>query len=161
VGFLAGNNVTTANNVICIGTSVEGANVSDSCHIGNIYNQPGGSQAVYVSSQGKLGAVVSSRRFKEEIKPMAQASEVIYGLKPVSFRYTPEIEPTRPLSFGLIAEEAADQEQEATIAQLKQEFQSRLAKQQKQIEALTAGLQRVSAQIELSKAGPQIAGNSQ
>src|SRR5204862_6309347 len=34
------------------------------------------------------------------------------------------------------------QEQDATIAQLKQEFQSRLAAQQKQIEALTAGLQK-------------------
>ena len=36
---------------------------------------------------------------------MEKASEVIYGLKPVSFRYKAEIEPTRPLSFGLIAED--------------------------------------------------------
>jgi hypothetical protein len=36
---------------------------------------------------------------------MAQASEVIYSLKPVSFRYKPEIEPTQPRGFGLIAEE--------------------------------------------------------
>jgi hypothetical protein len=36
---------------------------------------------------------------------MQQTSEVIYGLKPVSFRYKPEIEPTRPVGFGLIAEE--------------------------------------------------------
>ena len=47
----------------------------------------------------------SSRRFKEEIKPMDKASEVIYSLKPVSFRYKAEIEATRPLSFGLIAED--------------------------------------------------------
>ena len=103
MGAFAGLNVTTADNVICIG--VNGDNVSDSCYIGNIWNQPGGSQAVYVNSNGKLGAQVSSRRFKDEIKPMEQASEVIYGLKPVSFRYKPEIEPTRPLGFGLIAEE--------------------------------------------------------
>ena len=51
------------------------------------------------------GAQVSSRRFKDEIKPINQASEVIYGLKPVSFRYKSEIEPARPLGFGLIAEE--------------------------------------------------------
>jgi hypothetical protein len=89
--------------VIAIGTA--GANVSDSCYIGNIWNQPGGSQAVYVNSEGKLGAQVSSRRFKDEIKPMEQTSEVIYGLKPVSFRYKPEIEPTRPVGFGLIAED--------------------------------------------------------
>jgi hypothetical protein len=105
VGLLAGNNVTTANNVICIGTTVGGANVSNSCFIGNIWSQPGGSQAVYVNSDGKLGAQVSSARFKDEIKPMEQASELIYGLKPVSFRYKGEIEPTRPRGFGLIAED--------------------------------------------------------
>jgi hypothetical protein len=58
-----------------------------------------------VNSDGKLGFQVSSRRFKNEINPMEQASEVIYELKPVSFRYKPEIEPRRPLGFGLIAEE--------------------------------------------------------
>ncbi len=105
VGLLAGNNVTTASNVICIGTSVGGANVSDSCYIDNIWNQPGGSQAVYVNSDGKLGAQVSSRRFKDEIKPVDKASEAIYALKPVSFRYKAKIEPTRPRGFGLIAED--------------------------------------------------------
>jgi len=103
LGNGAGNSVTTADHVIAIGTA--GANASDSCYIGNIWNQPGGSQAVYVNSEGKLGAQVSSRRFKDEIKPMEQTSEVIYGLKPVSFRYKPEIEPTRPVGFGLIAED--------------------------------------------------------
>jgi len=105
VGAGAGQNVANANNVICIGQGVLGADVSDSCYIGNIWNQPGGSQAVYVNSEGKLGALVSSRRFKDEINPMGQASEVIYGLKPVSFRYKKEIEPTRPRGFGLIAED--------------------------------------------------------
>src|SRR5262249_39573090 len=92
-----------ASHVIAIGT--DGADVSNSCYIGNIWNQPGGSQAVYVNSDGKLGLQVSSLRFKDGIKPMDQASEGIYGLKPVSFRYKAEIEPTRPLCFGLIAEE--------------------------------------------------------
>ena len=36
---------------------------------------------------------------------MEQTSEVTYGLKPMSFRYKPEIEPTRPVGFGLIAED--------------------------------------------------------
>jgi hypothetical protein len=53
------------------------------------------------------------------------------------------------------------QEQKATIAQLRQDFQSRLAEQQKQIEALTAGLQKVSAQVELNKPAPQIVVNNQ
>ena len=105
LGNAAGGAVATADNVICIGAGVGGADVSNSCYIGNIWNQPGGSQAVYVNSEGKLGAQVSSRRFKDEIKPMEQTSEVIYGLKPVSFRYKPEIEPTRPVGFGLIAED--------------------------------------------------------
>ena len=79
--------------------------MSDSCYIGNIWNQPGGSQAVYVNSDGKLGFQGFSRRFKDEIKTMAHASEVIYDLKPVSFRYKTEIDPTRPRGFGLIAED--------------------------------------------------------
>jgi len=103
LGAFAGLDVTTANNVICIG--VPGDNVSDSCYIGNIWDQPGGPQAVYVNSNGKLGAQVSSRRFKDEIKPMEEASEGIYRPQPVTFRYKPEIEPTCPLSFGLIAED--------------------------------------------------------
>jgi Skp family chaperone for outer membrane proteins len=51
------------------------------------------------------------------------------------------------------------EEQQATITQLKQDFQSRLAHQQKQIEALTAGLQKVSAQVEANKPAPQVVNN--
>ena len=103
MGRGAGFSVTTADYVICIGAS--GANVSHSCYIDEIWQQPGGSQAVYVNADGKLGALVSSRRFKDKIRPMEHASEVIYQLNPVSFRYKPEIEPDRLASFGLIAEE--------------------------------------------------------
>jgi hypothetical protein len=53
------------------------------------------------------------------------------------------------------------QEQKATIAQLRQDFQSRLAEQQKQIEALTAGLQKVSAQVELNKPASQMVADNQ
>src|SRR5262249_45044243 len=53
------------------------------------------------------------------------------------------------------------QEQEATITQLKQEFQSKLTEQQKQIEALTAVVQKVSAQLELNKSAPQTVLNNQ
>jgi hypothetical protein len=108
LGAAAGANVPTASNVISIGAGVGGDDVSNSCYIGNIWNQLGGSQAVYVNSQGKLGSQTSSRRFKDDIKPMGQASELIYALKPVSFRYKPEIEPTRPRGFGLIAEEVEE-----------------------------------------------------
>ena len=60
---------------------------------------------MYVNEDGKLGFEASLRRFKEEIKPMGRASAVIYGLKPVSFRYKKEIEPSRSLAFGLIADD--------------------------------------------------------
>ena len=50
-------------------------------------------------------------------------------------------------------------EQEATIAQLKQDFQFKLAEQQNQIKALTTGLEKVSAQLELNKPAPQIVVN--
>jgi Chaperone of endosialidase len=53
------------------------------------------------------------------------------------------------------------QEQKATIAQLKHDFESKLAQQQKQIEALTTGLQKVSDQLELSKSAPRTVLNNQ
>jgi Chaperone of endosialidase len=53
------------------------------------------------------------------------------------------------------------QQQDATIGRLKKDFQATIARQQKQIEALTAGLQKVSAQIETSKPAPQVVLNNQ
>ena len=43
------------------------------------------------------------------------------------------------------------EEQQATITELKKELQANATRQQKQIEALTATLQKVSAQLEASK----------
>jgi hypothetical protein len=51
--------------------------------------------------------------------------------------------------------------QEATIAQLKKDFQSKLAEQQRQIKALTSGLEKVSAQLETNKPAPQMVVNNQ
>jgi len=106
LGFGAGDNVTTANNVICIGSGVEGANVSNSCYIGRVFGQTSSlGTAVFINSSGKLGTITSSRRFKEEIKPMAQASEALFALKPVIFRYKKEIEAQKIPQFGLVAED--------------------------------------------------------
>ncbi len=63
--------------------------------------------AVGITPDGQLGVSASSARFKEAIKPMAQTSEVIYGLKPVTFRYKKELDPKATPQFGLIAEEVA------------------------------------------------------
>jgi hypothetical protein len=60
-----------------------------------------------------------------------------------------------------LKEHRKNKEQEAIITQLKNELQATAARQQKQIEALTAGLQKVSAQIELSKPAPQTVVNNQ
>jgi hypothetical protein len=98
-----------ASNVICIGKDVLGANVDNSCYIGNIHGQlidPVTAMAVGVDSSGKLGTTVSSRRFKHDIKPMDNASEAILALKPVTFRYKGDAKDT--LCFGLIAEEVAE-----------------------------------------------------
>jgi len=46
--------------------------------------------------------------------------------------------------------------QEATIIQLKHDFQFKLAEQQKQIKALTSGLEKVNNQLELSKPARRI-----
>ena len=65
---------------------------SHSCYIGNIFNQPSPSGlAVFVNSDGKLGTVMSSTRFKEDIKPMDKVSEAILALQPVTFRYKKDL----------------------------------------------------------------------
>src|SRR5262249_28440488 len=63
--------------------------------------------SVFVNTFGQLGTAVSSRRFKEEIQPMNKASEALFGLEPVTFRYKKDIDPTGIPQFGLVAEEVA------------------------------------------------------
>jgi trimeric autotransporter adhesin len=104
LGAGAGIGVTTASQVICIGAF--GDNTDNSCYIGSIFGQTSsGRTAVFINSSGKLGTTTSSRRFKEEIKPMEGASETIYALKPVTFRYKKGIDPQGIPQSGLVAEE--------------------------------------------------------
>ena len=104
LGAGAGIGVTTASNVICIGAA--GHDVDNSCYIGNIWNQasPSGT-TVFVDQDGKLGTTLSSRRFKDDIKPMAKTSEAILALQPVTFRYKKQFDPTGIAQFGLVAED--------------------------------------------------------
>jgi Chaperone of endosialidase len=114
LGRLAGTGVTTASDVICIGALVSGANISNSCYIGNIYSniQPivgTDPDSVIINSSGRLGrGNVSSRRYKHDIQSMHSASEVLYALRPVSFRYLKEYDASQTIAFGLIAEEVAE-----------------------------------------------------
>src|SRR5581483_878221 len=105
LGDSAGSNVTTANNVICIGSP--GSNlINNSCFIGNIWGASVGSGVpVYINSSGRLGAPGSSRRFKEDIKPIGKASEAILALKPVTFRYKKDLDGAGTPQFGLVAED--------------------------------------------------------
>ena len=104
IGSDAGSGVTTASNVICIGAA--GNNVSGSCFIDHIFNgTSSGGVGVFVNSNGRLGTSTSSRRFKENIKPMGKASEAILQLKPVTFHYKRELDADRIPQFGLVAEE--------------------------------------------------------
>src|SRR6266704_3102899 len=61
--------------------------------------------AVYVSSFGQPGTLTSSARYKRDIAAMNDASEALYSLKPVTFRYKPEFDPQGLPQFGLVAEE--------------------------------------------------------
>ena len=180
LGYYAGFNVTDALNVICLGSL--GENVSNSSWIGNVYGvitQSGTTAPVVVSDGGQLGTVASSERFKKDIATMDRSSESILSLRPVTFHYKTD---TKGVSqFGLIAEEVAkvnpalvlpDKEgkpytvrYDAVNAMLLNEFLKEhktvqeqgtiIARQQKQIEALTKGLQKVSAQ--LAAANPSLA----
>jgi hypothetical protein len=210
LGFNAGNSLTTGSGNVCIGYGVLGvAGESNTTRIRNIYPSVASGRAVYVNSDNKIGTLVSSRRFKDEIKPMDKASETILALNPVTFRYKKEIEPNGAIMFGLIAEEVEKVEPDlvtrndkgeaeavryeavnamllnefikehrkvtelettvaqqrkdfqATTAQQQKEFESKIALQHEQIKSLIAGLQKVSAQIEVTKAAPQIALNNQ
>ena len=161
-------------------------------YIAGIYSTPvAKGLVVKVDSTGHLGTVGSSGRFKEQIKPMGNASEAILALKPVTFRYKKEIDPERTPEFGLVAEDvekvnpdlvARDEQgkpytvrydavnamllneflkEHRKVEQQRKDFEAALARQQKQIDVLTEGLQKVSAQVELSKFPPQTVANNQ
>jgi hypothetical protein len=119
IGLEAGENLTTGNDNICIGTSGV-AGEAGTIRIGSGGKQtatfiagisgaasPGG-VAVFVTATGKLGTVTSSRRFKEDVREIGEESDALMRLRPVAFRYKPEIDPEGLTQYGLIAEEVAD-----------------------------------------------------
>src|SRR5262249_17878755 len=117
VGSNAGGNLTTGRDNIDIG-DLGVAGESNTMRIGTVKQTvtyiagisgasvPGG-VGVIIDSSGHLGTVVSSARFKDEIKPMDNASEGLFALKPVTFRYKKEIDADRIPQFGLVAEDVA------------------------------------------------------
>lgn len=144
---------------------------------------------VLVDSGGKLGTLKSSARYKNQIKPMNKASEALLHLEPVTFRYKEEIDPDGVPQFGLIAEQVEkidpnlvvrDEDGKVStvryeavnamllneflkehrkVQELEKDLRNTIAEQQKQIKRLTTAVQKVSNRVELSKPGPQLAGN--
>jgi hypothetical protein len=176
IGTDSGGSVTTASNVVCLGFGVGGANVDETTWIGNIFGvttQSGTTAPVIVSNTGQLGTLASSERFKKDIATMEDTSEAILALRPVTFHYKTDTSGTP--QFGLVAEEVAKVDPalvlpdkqgkpytvryEAVNAMLLNEFlkeHRKVAQLEKQMEALTAGLQKVSAQLEGNKPAPQV-----
>jgi hypothetical protein len=64
----------------------------------------GGSQ-VFINSQGQLGTVLSSARYKRDIQDMGEESQGLLKLRPVTFLYKEDLEGQK--QYGLIAEEVA------------------------------------------------------
>jgi hypothetical protein len=88
--------------VIRIGTQGNQA----ATYIAGIYNTTVSTGTfVMVNSSGQLGVISSSRKFKQDIQNMADASDKLLALRPVTFKYKPEIEAQGLPQFGLIAEE--------------------------------------------------------
>ena len=73
---------------------------------------------------GLLGHLTSSRRHKEDIKTMEEASETLYRLKPVTYRYKKEIDSKQALDYGLIAEEVAEVDPNLAIRNAKGEIET-------------------------------------
>jgi hypothetical protein len=123
-GYHAGYNLTTGSNnidigspgvkaesgVIRIGTITGTTSTQSAAYIAGIYGikTATAGTAVFIDSSGQLGTVSSSIRYKEDIQPIAGASERLLMLRPVKFRYK-KAEPSgeKPIQYGLIAEEVA------------------------------------------------------
>jgi hypothetical protein len=117
VGESAGANLTTGSNNIDIG-NLGVAGESNTIRVGTVGTQTNAyiagirdtplahaAVAVGIAADGQLGVRASSARFKEAVKPMDKASEAIFSLQPVTFRYKKD--PAALPQFGLVAEEVA------------------------------------------------------
>jgi len=119
VGANAGINLTTGSNNIHIGNTGATAE-SRTIRIGTRGTQRNtfiagisgvtvaNGVGVIIDANGHVGTMVSSARFKDDIKPMDKASEALLALKPVIFRYKHELDPAGMPQFGLVAEEVAN-----------------------------------------------------
>ena len=182
----SGLNSTEAN-TIRIGASSSTGNDYTDCYIGGIFGNTALGVAVYINSVGHLSTTASSARFKDDIKPMANASEALFALKPVAFHYKKEIDPTGKSQFGLVAEDVEkvnpnlvlpDKEgkpysvrYDQVNAMLLNEFlkehqevqrlEAALAAMNERLKEQDAKIDKVNAKVELTNPAPQVANNGQ
>src|SRR5437667_350367 len=118
LGFQAGLNLTTGGNNIDIGAGTLGVageaktirigkkSIHQNAYIAGISGVTvAGGVGVIIDTNGHLGTVVSSERFKDANKPMDKASEATLAMQPVTFRYKHELDPEGIPQFGLVAEQ--------------------------------------------------------
>jgi hypothetical protein len=118
LGQNAGVNITGSGNIMIgsEGTSSDSetiriGDVQTSAYMAGIFGHAlSGASAVVVNASGQLGVEsVSSRRYKEDVQDMGDTSEGLLRLRPVTFHYKqPDPNGSKPLEYGLIAEEVAD-----------------------------------------------------
>jgi len=183
LGSFAGRNATTGDGNVYIGGGMDGvAGEARHTYIRNINSTPvsgGGTEKVTVDlATGLLGHETSSRRYKQDIKPMDNVSQTLFALKPVTYHYKKEIDPSQSPAFGLIAEEVAEVNPnlvahdsqgkpesvhyEMVNAMLLNEFlkeHQTVQELKKQVAEISAMLQEVSAQVQLNKPAPQTVSN--
>ncbi|MGB7260307.1 MAG: tail fiber domain-containing protein [Pseudolabrys sp.] len=120
IGMFAGNGASAPDNSIFIGNGGQPAD-TNTIRIGDgqskafvvgirgVTTDTNDAVAVLIDSQGQLGTVSSSRRYKEDIETMGDLSATLMNLRPVTFRYKkPYADGSKPMQYGLIAEEVAD-----------------------------------------------------
>ncbi len=134
LGCASGSKLVSGNNnIYCgnLGSSLEsgvirlGTNTTHTaCFIAGITNGliAKKSSSMFVDSAGRVGTVVSSKRFKKNIADLPDKEAELNGLRPVSFNYISE--PESDLQYGLIAEEVHKVMPELVIYNDKNEIQS-------------------------------------
>ncbi len=178
IGYNAGINLTTGTSNIDIGDNgadnpgetstirigFKGAQVATFiAGISGEMTGQSGAVEVMVDGNGQLGTINSSRRYKEDIHDMGDASARLLELRPVTFRYKkPYDDGSKPIQYGLIAEEVANvfpelavynaQGQPQTVkyyllgALLLNEFQKEHTRVEQQAVAITADQKRFAEQ---------------
>lgn len=119
IGIDAGYNVTGSNNIEIGNTGTASDNgairIGDTqtsffvAGVSGVATGLSGAVPVLIDSNGQLGTISSSRRFKTDIQDIGDASRDLMRLRPVTFRYKkPFADGSQPMQYGLIAEEVAE-----------------------------------------------------